>query len=329
LPQLLIRNRASLASLPTHERASFIMGDTPILMMMCADDDGAQRVDELAALIENNWDHPARELMWGAPGTLLAALLLYRRTAHVRWSDLFVRTAAKLRSHLKWSDEFQCHYWTQELYGQTSTYLDAIHGFVGTAAVLIRGRDLLEQHEWHEWCELIIQTVERTATRESGMANWRPQLLQGADAKPSLMQFCHGSPGFVICLADVPDARLDQLLIEAGEAIWRAGPLRKGNNLCHGTAGNGYAFLKLYERTGDNEWLNRARAFAMHGIDQLQRAQREFGRLRHSLWTGDPGFAIYLRDCIRTQAKFPTLDVFWSDVSHLTRSSINCERSSA
>jgi hypothetical protein len=51
----------------------------------------------------------------------------------------------------------------------------------------------------------------------------------------------------------------------------------------------------------------------MHGIDQLHRAQREFGQLRYSLWTGDPGFAIYLRDCIRAQASFPTLDVFWPE----------------
>ena len=35
---------------------------------------------------------------------------------------------------------------------------------------------------------------------------------------------------------------------------WRpasSGPLVKGANLCHGTAGNGYAFLTLFARTGD------------------------------------------------------------------------------
>ena len=53
------------------------------------------------------------------------------------------------------------------------------------------------------------------------------------------MQFCHGAPGFVICLADMPGSDLDDLLLAAGDAIWAAGPLAKGSNLCHGTAGNG------------------------------------------------------------------------------------------
>ena len=35
-----------------------------------------------------------------------------------------------------------------------------------------------------------------------------------------------------------------------------AGPLRKGAGLCHGTAGNGCAFLALHARTGDERWLD-------------------------------------------------------------------------
>ncbi|MEO8739330.1 MAG: lanthionine synthetase LanC family protein [Casimicrobiaceae bacterium] len=37
-------------------------------------------------------------------------------------------------------------------------------------------------------------------------------------------------------------------------------PLNKGAGLCHGTAGNGYALLKFYRRTGDAIWLERARS---------------------------------------------------------------------
>ena len=33
--------------------------------------------------------------------------------------------------------------------------------------------------------------------------------------------------------------------------------------------------------------------------------------MRYSLWTGDLGFAIYLWDCVRANAQFPTLDVFY------------------
>ena len=127
------------------------------------------------------------------------------------------------------------------------------------------------------------------------------------------MQFCHGAPGFVVCLADLPGTALDALLIAAGEAVWAAGPLTKGSNLCHGTGGNGCAFLKLWQRTGQPMWLERARAFAMHGIAQTEADAVRHGQLRYSLWTGDPGFAVYLWDCLRGKCEFPTLDVFYAE----------------
>ena len=45
-------------------------------------------------------------------------------------------------------------------------------------------------------------------------------------------------------------------------------------------------------------------------IGQLFAAERSVGELRYSLWTGDLGLAIYLVDCIRGDARFPTLDTF-------------------
>jgi DUF1680 family protein len=266
--------------------------------------------DRLAALIEGNVDHPARELMWGSPGTMLAALFLHERTGDARWADLFRTTAYRLRSQLLWSDRFGCEYWTQDLYGRQSTYLDAVHGFVATAVPLIRGRHLLGADVWDGWSATIANTIRATATWDHDLVNWRAWLTADTDT-PMLMQFCHGAPGFVICLAGMPGPELDDLLLSAGEATWAAGPLRKGSNLCHGTAGNGYAFLKLYARTGDIRWLERARAFAMHAIAQMQAEERAVGRLRHSLWTGDPGVAVYLADCIGVTPRFPTLDVFW------------------
>jgi predicted esterase len=110
----------------------------------------------------------------------------------------------------------------------------------------------------------------------------------------------------------MPGPELDELLIAAGQAIWAAGPLVKGANLCHGTGGNGYAFLELYRRFNDPLWLDRARAFAMHGIAQVDADRARFGRGHASLWTGDIGFAIYLWDCLRGDAAFPTMDRFFA-----------------
>ena len=86
---------------------------------------------------------------------------------------------------------------------------------------------------------------------------------------------------------------------------WRAGPLRKGANLCHGTAGNGYALLALLERTGDERWLRRARTFAMHAAGQVERSRSNDGRGRYTLWTGDLGTALYLADCTDGKGELP------------------------
>ena len=320
---LVRRTREWLGDDAERERAAYLMGETPVWLLAHAHTGSAEAADRLAELIEGNMQHPARELMWGAPGTLLAALFMHQRTGQARFAELYRATAAVLWSQLDWAEAYGCHHWTQRLYGQTSTYMDAVHGFAGTALPLIRGRHLLAPDDWARWQACIATSVTRSATCEhvEGAAtphvNWIPWLLLDDDrrarwqAQPRwLMQYCHGSPGFVINLADFPGPELDALLLGAGEATWAAGPLKKGANLCHGTGGNGYAFLKLYTRTGDARWLQRARAFAMHGIRQTEAHAAQYGRLRHSLWTGDPGFAVYLWDCIRGEGAFPTLDVF-------------------
>lgn len=310
---LLARNRAWLDAISPGERASYLMGDTGIELLRFALDAAPATAERLATLIAGNVDHPARELMWGAPGTLLAALFLHERTGDARWADLFRRTAAKLRSQLQWSAAHACHYWTQDLYGRRSTYIDAVHGFVATASPLIRGRHLLDRDTWAEWERCIVNTVTRTATREGAHANWRAW-LDGAGGRPPpmLMQYCHGAPGFVVCLRNLPGPALDELLVAAGEATWAAGPLRKGANLCHGTAGNGYAFLALYARTGDSGWLERARGFAMHAIGQSDADAGRYAARRYSLWTGDLGLAIYLWDCVRATCEFPSVDAFFA-----------------
>ncbi|MBI5279938.1 MAG: LanC-like protein [Burkholderiales bacterium] len=306
---LLRPNRGDFGESGAPPFGSYLMGDTSILMLQHLLAGGCE--DGIAGLIEANMDHPTRELMWGAPGTLLAALLMHRHTGEARFADLFRRTAAHLWGQLAWSDEHQCHYWTQDMYGERSDFLDAVHGFIGTAAPLVAGRDLLPPGRWADWQACIANTTRRNAEHAGGLVNWRARLSEPR-GNAWRMQFCHGSPGFVVCLGDWPDDSLDDLLAGGAEAAWQAGPLAKGPQLCHGTAGNGYAFLKLWRRTGNPLWLERARAFAMHGIFQYEREVQQHGRLWHSLWTGHLGFAVYLLDCVEATDRFPTLDIFYT-----------------
>jgi hypothetical protein len=99
-----------------------------------------------------------------------------------------------------------------------------------------------------------------------------------------------------------------ELLLAAGRLVWDAGPLRDQPGLCHGTAGNAYALLSLWRRTGDELWLERAHAFAQHAAAQVEERATRLGRGHHSLFTGDEGVALCLASCIERDARFPVAD---------------------
>ena len=69
---LLPLNRIARGADADIERASYLMGETPILMLQHALKPKDETLDALDLLIGSHHDHPARELMWGAPGMLLA-----------------------------------------------------------------------------------------------------------------------------------------------------------------------------------------------------------------------------------------------------------------
>ena len=123
----------------------------------------------------------------------------------------------------------------------------------------------------------IYETVHATALIEGPHANWPNNV--GPTTRPTPMtlvvRHCNGAPGIINCMAEFPnDTRwpVDTLLQQAGELVWDAGPTVKFPVLCHGAAGSGYAFLKLYTRTGQEKWRYRARKFAMHAMGQCARA---------------------------------------------------------
>lgn len=101
---------------------------------------------------------------------------------------------------------------------------------------------------------------------------------------------------------------LDAIFIEAGEMLWDAGPVAKGACFCHGTDGNGMAMLTLFKRTGEQLWLDRARAFAMQAIAQSRQNLATAGFRRYTLWTGDLGLAVYLHACLDGTPHMPALD---------------------
>jgi len=282
---------------------SLWMGEAGILLVAHTVAPAAWQAEQLLDVVRGNAGHPSLEFNWGSPGTMLAAQVMYERTGDERWRAAWNDSAERLWA--AWHDDL----WEQDLYGRRSHILGPAHGFAGNVYVLGRG-DMLDVARRRELERRAIGVLDRHALRVDGLAQWRPSLEPSR--VPRRTQWCHGAPGIVASLTSLApgDETLTELLLAGGELTWRAGPLRKGAGLCHGTAGNGYAFLKLFARTGDELWLHRARAFGMHAIEQVEHATREAGRRRYTLWTGDPGTALYLASCLAADAAFPTLDRF-------------------
>lgn len=313
LPDIRVRNRQVLETDGWRkllgagwQTRSWLFGDAGVLFTEWKARRSEEVLSELADTIAENTHDPALELMWGAPGTMLAALALHRSTGAARWAELYRSGAGALEAALQYGEGLGADIWTQDLYGHRTQYLGPVHGFAGVAFALLQGRDLLPPERWDSLVLRITRTLEKTAIRGDHGVNW-PAFVGQAPGRPLLVQHCHGAPGMVTALSALP-APLE-LLLQAGELTWAAGPLRKGSNLCHGTAGNACAFLKLFERTRDGVWLDRARAFAMHALLQSEAEAAELGRRRYSLWTGDLGLACFLWECIRASARFPTVDV--------------------
>jgi hypothetical protein len=268
--------------LPTPTRSSLFMGEAGLVFVAWLLEPSDELATELLELVRQNVGNASNELMWGVPGTLLIARVLHARTREERW-----RAAVEESVQALYDERDDDGLWTQKLYGHTSRILGPIHGFVGNVAALGDTRGVTE-------------ILRRDAIVEGGHANWLPEA--GYERVPRL-QWCHGAPGIITTASECLD---ETLLLAGAELIWDAGPLEskeKGGGLCHGTAGNGYAFLKTFERTGDERWLERARAFAMHALAQVEQLPA-----RYSLFTGGIGVALYVTDCIDARARFPIVD---------------------
>ncbi len=292
--------------LPQPSDASLLEGESGILAVLTLCWNNTKSfADELLALVHANRDNPAEELMWGAPGTMLAARALHEATGEERWADAWRESADALIGRRD-ADGM----WAQRLYGEVYRGLGPIHGAVGNVRVLLDGPLANEERATLE--REASALLARTAVVANGKTNW-----PGAVGKPLVasddqirLQWDQGAPGIVATAFDYLD---EELLLAGARTVWEAGAHgdEKGAGLCHGTAGNGYALLATFERTGDELWLERARRFAVHALEQTLAARAERGRGRYSLWTGDPGVALFAADCVDGRARFPILET-WS-----------------
>ena len=284
--------------LPEPRAASLLAGEAGVVLVACllGADEGLGHA--LHDLVRVNVANPVDELMWGAPGSLAAARAMLVATGEDRWREAWHECADALLARRD-ADGL----WTHRLYGETYRGLGPAHGVVGNVLAV---RVLLDETRRLELERETAAVLARTAIVEDGLANW----WYRADGPPEELsvQWCSGAPGILSSSGVYLD---EELLLAGAGLVWRAGAHRaeKGPSICHGTAGSGYALLAVFERTGDEQWLVRARRLAVHALAQVRAARAERGRGRYSLWTGDVGVALLAADCLEGRGAYPLLPV--------------------
>ena len=261
--------------LPEPLESGLLTGETGILLVGCRL--GHRLEADLEARIRANLANEAEDLMWGTPGTLLAAVAM-------GWNDLARESAAALASRRDAED-----LWTQRLWGTSFRGVGTVHGLAGNVRALLQVDDPRNETLRAESAA----ALSRAATREGALANWSSQ---------GKLQWCAGAPGVVSAARDYLD---EELLLAGAELVWRAGApgAEKGHGICHGTSGNGFALLAAFERTQDELWLERARRFAVHALAQAARMPG-----RYSLFTGGAGTALFAAACLEADARYPVLE---------------------
>ena len=246
---------------------AYLFGRMPILMMLVELTGEDRWREALIGEVGRSVDAPVRELMWGRPGVLTATHLVADQTVRDEIAHLNTQNIEKLFE--AWSvSTHGVRVLKEELYGGSKVFNGAVHGMAGQIFPLLQRRSTLPGDMAERATSDARRWLFESASRGEHGTNWAPEFVpHGTDTAPfassMMLQICHGAPGVIVCCRHLEsDPEVDELLAEGAELTWHAGPLSKGAGLCHGAAGNGYAFLDLFERTGETLWLERARMFA-------------------------------------------------------------------
>jgi hypothetical protein len=260
---------------PEPGASGLLTGETGILLVACRL--GHPLEDDVRDRIRANLANEAEDLMWGTPGTLVAAVAM-------GWDDL-ARESADALAARRDADGL----WTQRLWGTSFRGIGTVHGLAGNVRALLQIDDPRNESLRAESAAALARAV----TLEDGLANWSSE---------GKLQWCASGPGVVSAARDY---LAEELLVAGAELVWQAGAPgdEKGHGICHGTSGNGFALLAAFERTQDELWLDRARRFAMHALAQARRTPG-----RYSLFTGGVGTALFAAACLEGDARYPVLD---------------------
>ncbi|XP_013811155.1 lanC-like protein 2 isoform X4 [Apteryx mantelli] len=158
--------------------------------------------------------------------------------------------------------------------------------------------------------ELVKPSIDYVRHKKFRSGNYPSSLSNETDR---LVHWCHGAPGVIHMLMQAYKTfKEDKYLkdaVECSDVIWQRGLLRKGYGICHGTAGNGYSFLSLYNLTQDKKYLYRACKFAEWCLEYGAHGCRIPDR-PYSLFEGMAGAIHFLSDIsVPETSQFPAFEL--------------------
>lgn len=306
------------SSRKSSKQARYLCGDLGAFVTQMGNvhlrDSLVSKIEKLADVLARE-DYPSDEILVGRAGFLSGVLWIRQTIDPSLVSDSCVQKvlSAMLASGKRYSSRHRSPCPLMYDYHGTE-YLGAAHGLAGILQTAMGFNNLLsdvDEQAVHETADWLVSTQDDEGNFASSV-KWIGR-ERGDD---QLVHWCHGAPGVILlCLTlwkRYGDQKYFKAALRCGELIWNKGVLKKGPGICHGVGGNGYALLMLYRACGDEEWLQRARCFALMILDKKIRSAQRTPDSPFSLFEGLSGALCFLVDLMSDnleKAQFPLYPV--------------------
>jgi len=194
-------------------------------------------------------------------------------------------------------------------------YLGMAHGLTGILLALLNEPSVVSNPETIQQVKQSIDFIYQTQEDNGNFVPSTDELTHKGPQEHELVDWGNGAPGVIHLMGKAYQVfKEDKYLgscVRAADLIWRRGLLKKGPGLCHGVAGNGYAFLMMYRLTGDPKYYHRAIQFAHFIFTRDFELNSRVPDEPWSLFEGWAGVVCFLVDLLQpAKAEFPFAHVF-------------------